>query len=147
MQRLLSFLFFCGALTSACAEVRVFPEGSLPNDRRLEPLKDLNGHFPFTVPGTREAWETRAAELRQRVLVAAGLWPMPEKTPLNAVIHGMVKREGFTVEKVYFESVPGFFVTGLLFRPDSGQGPRPGVLCPHGHGGGLQDHGPEKIRE
>ena len=39
------------------------------------------------------------------VLVATGLWPLPEKTPLNPVIHGKVERPGFTVEKVYFESV------------------------------------------
>jgi dienelactone hydrolase len=73
---------------------------------------------------------------------------MPKKTPLHPVIHGKVQRDGFTVEKVYFESVPGHFVTGLLFRPDDGKTnvKRPAVLCPHGHGGRLQDHG-SKIQQ
>ena len=126
----------------------VAAEGELLKDRRLEPLKDLNGYFPFEVPSNRKHWEARAESLRRRVLVANGLWPMPEKTPLNAVIHGKIKREGFTVEKVYFESLPGFFVTGLLFRPDKEvEEKRPAVLSPHGHGGRLQDHGSKAIRE
>ena len=114
---------------------RVFPEGKQPDDIRLKPLKDLNGHFPFAVPATLKEWEQRKAELRRRVLVATGLYPMPERTPLNAVIHGKVKHDGFTSEKVYFESVPGFFVTGILFRPEGAKGKLPAVLCPHGHGG------------
>jgi len=61
----------------------------------------------------------RAAELRLRILVATGLYPTPPKTPLNAVIHGKFERPGFTVEKVYFESYPGRYVTGLLFRPSN----------------------------
>ncbi len=113
------------------------------DDPRWEDPKTLNGHFPFEVPESVEAWEARREALRRRVLVATGLWPMPEKTPLNAVIHGAVERDGFRVERVYFESLPGHFVTGLLFRPegdpaDAASTPRPGVLCPHGHGGRMQ---------
>lgn len=129
---------------AAQAELRVYPEGEVPQDKRLEPLKDLNDYFPFEVPATKSDWETRAKELRRRVLVATGLWPMPEKTPLNAEIFGKVERDGFTVEKVYFESLPGHYVTGLLFRPEGKGTNRPGVLCPHGHGGRLQDYG-EKV--
>src|SRR5262245_3853267 len=58
---------------------RVTPAGQLPNDSRLGPLKDLNGYFPFTPPKTAEEWEDRAERLRRQVLVANGLWPMPEK--------------------------------------------------------------------
>jgi len=116
-------------------------------DSRSGSLKDLNGFFPFDPPATSQAWETRSDELKLRLLVANGLWPMPEKTPLNAVIHGKVKRPGFTVEKVYFESIPGFFVTGLLFRPETDKpGKLPAVLCPHGHGGRLHDLGKEGVR-
>ncbi len=125
---------------------RVLPQGQLPDDRRLEPLKDLNGYFPFHPPKTREAWNQRAEELRRRILVATGLWPIPKETALNAVIHGRVDREKFTVEKVYFESYPGHYVTGLLFRPKGKSGRLPAVLCPHGHGGRLQDYGEKNIR-
>lgn len=122
---------------------RVYDAGQQPNDSRLNPPKDLNGYFPFQVPESQGAWEARSNELRNRVLVSTGLWPMPEKTPLNPVIFGKTSRDGFTVEKVYFESVPGHFVTGLLFRPDNLKDGQkvPGVLCPHGHGGRLQDYG------
>ena len=125
----------------------VLPEGQTLQDIRLAPPKDLDGYFPFVVPESREAWASRAEELRRRILVATGLWPMPPKTPLNAVIHGKVEREGFTVEKVYFEAVPGYYVTGMLFRPTGRPGPFPGVLCPHGHGGRLQDVGVDGIRK
>jgi dienelactone hydrolase len=58
---------------------------------------------------------------------------MPTKTPLNAVIHGRIDRGEYTVEKGYFESAPGFFVTGNLYRPAKVNGKAPGVLFAHGH--------------
>jgi dienelactone hydrolase len=112
---------------------RVLPEGKLPDDSRLGALKDLNGYFPFTVSASPEAWKERAEYVRRQLLVATGLWPMPTKTPANAVIHGRVDRDGYTVEKVYLESFPGFCVTGSLYRPKGKSGKLPGVLCPHGH--------------
>lgn len=134
---------------TSAQDTRVYQAGQLPDDVRLQPRKDLNGYFPFEVPEGKAAWEARADELRRQVLVATGLWPMPQKTPLNAVTHGKFGRPGFTVEKVYFESVPNHFVTGLLFRPDDGKQNvrRPAVLCPHGHGGRLQDYGEKQIRQ
>lgn len=78
------------------------------------------------------AWEEFAAQQRQRILLACGLWPMPEKTPLNARIFGRIQHEDYSVEKVYFEAAPGLLVTGNLYRP-VGAGPFPGVLNPHGH--------------
>lgn len=111
-------------------------------------LKDLNDFFPFHVPKSLEAWKERKAQLKRRVLVANGLYPLPERTPLKAVIHGKVERPGFTVEKVYFESYPGLHVTGLLFRPAKAEPSQkfPAVLSPHGHGGRLQDHGEAGVR-
>ena len=48
----------------------------------------------------------------------------------QAVIHGRVDRDGYTVEKVFLESFPGHFVTGNLYRPKGRSGRLPGVLCP-----------------
>ena len=116
---LMSIVLSCTSTFAAdAANHRVFDSGQQPDDSRLQAPKDLNGYFPFEVPKSKAAWEQRQAELKQRVLVATGLWPMPKKTPLNPVIHGKVMRDGFTVEKVYFESLPGHFVSGLLFRPE-----------------------------
>ena len=59
---------------------------------------------------------------------------MPEKTPLNAKVFGRIERDGYSIEKVYFQSYPGFYVGGNLYRPrGQGNGPFPGVLNPHGH--------------
>jgi dienelactone hydrolase len=117
----------------SAATPRVLPEGKLPNDIRLEPLKDLDGYFPFTPPRSKAEWDKRAERVRRQILVSQGLWPMPTKTPLNAVIHGRIDRGEYTVEKVFFESAPGFFVTGNLYRPKNVTGKVPAVLFAHGH--------------
>lgn len=102
-------------------------------DIRQQPLKDLNGYFPFNPPESLDQWESRKEYVRRQILVAAGLWPMPTKTPLNPVIHGKIEGDGYTVEKVYFESAPGFYVTGNLYRPTNVQGKVPAVMIAHGH--------------
>ncbi len=112
---------------------RVLAAGALPDDSRLAPLKDLNGYFPFTPPTSKAEWEKRADYVRRQILVSQGLWPMPTKTPLNAVIHGRIELPEYSVEKVYFESVPGFFVTGNLYRPKNAKGKVPAVMFAHGH--------------
>ncbi len=119
---------------------RVFTGDAKPTDVRLGPPKTLNDYFPFVVPKTKEAWEARRKQLREQLLVANGLWPLPEKTPLNPVIHGKIERDGYTIEKAYFASTPGHYVCGNLYRPQAnpdrkggGDQKRPAVLCPHGH--------------
>jgi len=102
-------------------------------DARLGPLKDLNGYFPFPAPKSVQAWKPRQEFVRRQLLVSQGLWPMPTKTPLNAVIHGKIDQGEYTIEKVYFESAPGFFVTGNLYRPKNVTGKAPAVIFPHGH--------------
>ncbi len=100
----------------------------------------LHDYHPFRSVASVEEWNQRQEKIRTRILVAAGLLPMPEKTPLNARRFGAVKQDGFKVERVYFESFPGHFVTGSLFTPDGKteanglvDGKRPGVVSPHGH--------------
>ena len=102
-------------------------------DARLGPLKDLNGYFPFPAPKSVQEWEPRREFVRRQLLVSQGLWPMPIKSPLNTVIHGKIDQGDYTVEKVYFESAPGFFVTGNLYRPKHITGKIPAVVFPHGH--------------
>ena len=73
------------------------------------------------------------ARLREKFLEAIG--GLPQRTPLNAKVTGTVRREGYRVEKVIFESQPKHFVTALLFLPGSERKPPPcpGVLVPCGH--------------
>ncbi|HMJ88599.1 MAG TPA: acetylxylan esterase [Candidatus Acidoferrum sp.] len=105
----------------------------LPKDRRASAPVTLNTLRSFPEVASKAAWERRAADIREQVLVSCGLWPMPEKTPLNAKIFGRIERDGYSVEKVYFQSYPGFYVAGNLYRPMGKKGPFPGILNPHGH--------------
>jgi dienelactone hydrolase len=136
------------ASTMHAANPRVLEADQLPADARLGPLKGEQGDFGFTPAKSAEEWKQRADEVRRSVRVSLGLWPLPTKTPLAAVIHGKLDGGDYTVEKVYFETTPGFFTTGNLYRPKGKDGKRPGVLCPHGHfpGGRFQDIGREAVR-
>ena len=73
----------------------------------------------------------RKAYIRERMLSALG--GLPERTPLNPRVVGVLDRDGYRVEKVIFESQPQFYVTGNLYVPKSGQPPYPAVLFPLGH--------------
>jgi len=63
----------------------------------------------------------------------SALGGLPERTPLNPRVVGVLDRDGYQVEKVIFESQPQFYVTGNLYLPKSGQPPYPAVLFPLGH--------------
>ena len=82
------------------------------------------------------AWEQASQYLRRHILVSTGQYPNFEpllKLPLNPQIFGKIERSDYTVEKVYFESYPGFFCTGNLYRPRGKDGPFPAIVSPHGH--------------
>jgi len=97
-------------------------------------VKDLDTPRDFPAISSRKEWESRASYIREHVLVSCGLWPLPPKSPLNAHVSGRIDREGYSIEKVYFETYPGFFLAGNLYRPlGQGKGPFPAVLNPHGH--------------
>jgi len=82
----------------------------------------------------RASWDAYATHLRTRIQEAAGLAPWPRRTPLNAVIRDRRTHDGYTVENVAFESAPGVFVTGNLYRPLGGAGGKhPVILSTHGH--------------
>src|SRR5262249_30085394 len=91
--------------------------------------KDLNTARSFPLISSREEWQQRAKQIREQMLVSCGLWPMPAKTPLNQRVFGRVERDGYSVEKVYLETLPGFYLGGNLYRPlGRGKGPFPAIL-------------------
>ena len=88
----------------------------------------------FKPPATIQAWRDRSRAVREQLLVTLGLWPMPPKTPLHPEVFGKVERDGYTIEKVVLETLPGFTLSGNLYRPTGGEGGKvPGILSPHGH--------------
>jgi len=82
---------------------------------------------------TSNAWTARRKELREEFLKGAGLWPLPERAPLKVIIHSRREYDGYSVENVALETMPGFFCTGNLYRPLKQEKAGPGILCPHGH--------------
>lgn len=80
---------------------------------------------------TREKWESRQRALRENLLESIG--GLPEKTPLRAQTLGTLERPDFTVEKIIYESLPGFYVTAGLFLPKQLSGPAPAVIYCSGH--------------
>lgn len=124
--------------------------GQAPTDPRPGPARTFrDAYHPWTPPATRRAFELAAARMRTEVRVALGLWPEPPRTPLEPRFGRPIVRDGFSARSVAFPSLPGFVVTGTLFRPHpprSGRGPA--VLSPHGHwpGGRLHDAGDAAAR-
>ncbi len=92
-------------------------------------LDSARARFP-----DRASWNAYAAHLRTRIQQGAGLAPWPRRTPLNPIVNARRSYEGYTVENVAFESVPGYFVTGNLYRPIQPRTSYPAVLATHGHG-------------
>ncbi len=121
------------ALLLALAQSASLAQETPKNDLRLTEIRHLDLTYTFAGYRAQEEWLDRAARLKKQILVSAGLWPAPAKTHLQPTIFGKVDRGDHTVEKVYFESYPGFYVTGNLYRPKNVSGKIPAVLCPHGH--------------
>jgi cephalosporin-C deacetylase-like acetyl esterase len=84
---------------------------------------------------TRDAAERRKSETREKILRLIG--GLPEHTGSVAVKEfGSVPANGFRVEKIAYESLPGFWVTADLYRPAAGDGPFPAIVLAPGHGAG-----------
>ncbi len=90
---------------------------------KINQIKDING------------WKERQNEVRQILWEIIGSFP--DKTPLNAKITGTVKKNGYKVENIIYESLPGFYVTSSLFIPDKRQKRAPAILFCSGHSHGV----------
>ena len=80
---------------------------------------------------TKEDAEAYVESVRRRIRKSFG--PEPERTPLNPTVTGVIERDLYRIEKVIFESRPGFRVTANLYLPKGGDGPRPGIVGTCGH--------------
>jgi len=82
---------------------------------------------------TEKQWNKRANEIRKHILKGSGLEVFPEKCPLNPLIGEVRLYDGYQVQNIAFESLPGVYVTGSLYKPINYKGKIPGILSPHGH--------------
>lgn len=116
----------------------------LPDDREPRAMmqnwlmSQADGHFDqweknYDALQTKEQIEAYQKQRREFFLRQLG--GLPERTPLRPQITGTIERDGYRIEKVLFESQPGFVVSSALFIPDAEhyEAPYPGVLVVCGH--------------
>jgi dienelactone hydrolase len=88
---------------------------------------------------TLDDWNAKRGEYRRQLLEMLGLDPLPERTDLKAEVTGRVEQDDFLVENVHFQSRPGLYVTGNLYRPKEVKEPLPAILYLCGHGAVKKD--------
>ncbi|PHN00680.1 alpha/beta hydrolase family protein [Flavilitoribacter nigricans] len=86
-----------------------------------------------------EDWETYKTEARRELQDMLGLWPMPEKTPLEATVTESIEHEEFTVQNLHFQSMPGLYVTGNLYIPKNLKEKVPAIIYVCGHANVKKD--------
>lgn len=80
------------------------------------------------------SWEKRAGMIKQGIIKGMKLDQMPEiDDAFNVIIRNTRTMDGYIVENIAFESFPGFYVTGNLYRPEKLKEKNAAILCPHGH--------------
>jgi pimeloyl-ACP methyl ester carboxylesterase len=136
----LAVILICAAALTARAEIQTLFRGEcFTETEAADKLKQFANQYD-----SAEEWQARAARIRNGLLRGMKLEQMPPKCELKPIRHSVRQENGYTVENIAFESLPGFWVTGNLYLPaghgsstrDAGT-PEPatlaGVLCPHGH--------------
>jgi len=87
----------------------------------------------LAVPFSAQEWQRTFEERRRCWLRMLGLDPLPERTPIHAEVTGVLDRGDYIVEKIHFQSRPGAYVAGNLYRPRQSSIPLPAVLYLCGH--------------
>lgn len=127
----------CAVLLATAVALGAPPAADIRNTN----VPNTDTHFAAPKYKSLDEWTARREAIRKQTAFAAGLLPMPAKTPLNAVIFGRIENKDYSIEKVYIETLPGFYLAGNLYRPLGRSGKFPGMLAPHGHAqyGRLED--------
>ncbi|MBY0503425.1 MAG: hypothetical protein K2X03_05940 [Bryobacteraceae bacterium] len=102
-------------------------------DARNIEMPHTDTHFTAPAYATLDAWKAQRAHLQKQVLSAAGLLPYPERCDLKPAIFGRLERNGYSIEKVLIQTLPGYYLGGNLYRPLGKPGKHPAILSPHGH--------------
>jgi len=130
-----------GSEVPSADSFRVLPQGSAPGPTITPYLKYQTELAWRQDDKRRKRWASLKTErdllqlqqeMRNRLLDMIGGLP-PKKTPLNSQITGRIQMRGFHIEKLIFESLPGVYVTALVYSPDDGNKRYPAILVPSGH--------------
>ena len=108
--------------------------GNIVNEYYVSRFRELHARRQARLAAlaTREEAEAYVQEVRQKIRECFGI-SGEERTPLNPQITGTVEFPLYRLEKVLFESRPGFYVTGNFYLPKNTVGKVPGVLMLCGH--------------
>ncbi|MEN8871050.1 MAG: acetylxylan esterase [Akkermansiaceae bacterium] len=87
----------------------------------------------LAVAKDQESWEKRSGLVRKGIREGLGFKEWPKKTEMRIVRHSRVERNGYTVENVGIETIPGYYLCGNLYLPKTASAKMPVFLCPHGH--------------
>jgi hypothetical protein len=104
-----------------------------PDDPRRSHVRTEHEGVDFQPPASLAEWQSQAAALREHLTVTLGLRPAFAVAPLNVRVTRRQERDGYTIEDVVLETMPGLFLAGNLYRPSAHEGRGPAVLSPHGH--------------
>jgi dienelactone hydrolase len=121
--------FALGTLLAAGSISAAVPD----TDARNTEFAGFKTHFTMPEYTSRKQWEARKDHLRRQILSAAGLLPLPARTPLRPSVVRRFEYPDYAIEAVLIETLPGFYLGGNLYLPVGKKGPFPGVLVPHGH--------------
>ena len=113
--------------------VLAIPALAADTDTRNTDLQDFKSHFRIAEYKNRHDWETRKAQLKLQILSAAGLLPMPMRTPLRPRVVRRFDYADYSIEVILIETLPGYFLGGNLYLPAGERRDCPGILIPHGH--------------
>ena len=98
-----------------------------------DPVHGIDTHYTLKPYASKAEWDAKKKELRETILLSAGLAPMPPKTPLKASYGKPVRVGDAIVEPVLLETMPGFFIGANLYKPVKPAAKAPVVLITHGH--------------
>jgi len=87
-------------------------------------------------PASLAAWEAQRGALREKLLDAWGAFP-EEPCPLEPRVLDTLPRDGYRIEKIVFQTLPGLWMTANAYVPEK-PGPLPAVLSVHGHWPGAK---------
>jgi len=148
MKISLACLILAFPVVAAAQEGKTFPGDEMMHAYLKKQIEKLSQNF-LGGAKTKEDWLKLRPKLREQYFEMLGLWPLPEKTPLNAAVTGKVEQGDVVIEKVHFQSKPKLYVTGNFYRPKKVEGKLPTILYVCGHSGrgrdgnktAFQDHG------
>jgi dienelactone hydrolase len=102
-------------------------------DRRNDVVRNVNSKMEMPAYESLSSWQERRVQLKGQVRASAALFPPRAHTPLNPRYFNKLDEDGYTVETVALETMPGFWLGGNLYRPKDGLRKHPAILHPHGH--------------